>query len=85
MCRVDDTTRPLGQLPRYFGKRGRLRLRSRRTRYLTKTLPFSAMSRAKAADMACAERSEAGESVAKLLRNRVLLSPYESGASGART
>jgi hypothetical protein len=50
-----------------------------------KTLPFSAMSRAKAADMACAERSEAGESVAKLLRNRVLLSPYESGAYGART
>lgn len=43
------------------------------------------MSRAKAADMACAERSEAGESVAKLLRNRVLLSPYESGAYGART
>jgi hypothetical protein len=50
-----------------------------------KTLPFSAMSRAKAADMARAERSETGESVAKLLRNRVLLSPYESGAYGART
>jgi hypothetical protein len=32
----------------------------------------------------CAERFEAGEGVAKVLRNRVLLSLHESGAYGAR-